>query len=122
MGFQHVFHSDELGGRWLNMEDSSLTVTASRFVIVIALLPIGWLNVFVTYKLFKQLPKAIWLMALISTYNLYSLMWTVLGIPRYEPSIDAVILVSIIGAWITAFYFQVQLWKKQWQYRDNVID
>ena len=109
VGIRHLFPSDE--HKWFNMENPPLALTASRFAIVIALLPIGWLNVFVTYKLFKRLPKAIWLMALITTYHLVllAIIFWALGIPGYSPSIVAATLASMVGAWITAFYFQKQI-------------
>jgi len=76
VGIPHVFPRDALNGKWLfNMENPSLADTARRFAIIVALLPLGWLNVFVTYKLFRQLPKAIWLMVLITTYGLFLVAW-----------------------------------------------
>ena len=106
VGIHHLFYTDE--PKLLNISNPTLALTASRFAIVIALLPLGWLNVFVTSKLFKQLPKAIWLMTLITTYHwvLLAIIFWLAGIPGYSTSIIATILASLVGAWITAFHFQ----------------
>ena len=114
MGIHRLFHLDE--PTWRNVENPSLALAASRFFIIIVLLPVGWLNVFVIYKLFRQLPKIIWLMALITTYIWFLMYVGNLGlykIPDYSPTIDAVVLVSMIGAWVAAFYFQEKIWKQQ---------
>jgi hypothetical protein len=57
VGIRQLFPSDE--HKWFNMENPRLALTAMRIALIMVILPVGWLNVFLAYKFFKQLPKSI---------------------------------------------------------------
>jgi hypothetical protein len=106
-GIRQLFPTD--GHKWLNMQDTPLALSTMRIAWIIFILPLGWVNVFLAYKFFQQLPKAIWLMAILTTYHwilLVVLFWA-LSIPGYySPSIVAIIILSIVGSWAAVFHFR----------------
>lgn len=104
-GLFKVFPHDE--HQWFNMENASLMLTASRYALILIFLPLGWLNVFLIHKLFKALPKSIWLMSIMVTYHwiLLVIIFSALGIPGYSPGVILTIIASMIGAWIGVFQF-----------------